>query len=386
MLEKIKKIDWSIVLILVLFMIISNLLIHSAMVDNPTFAHFNIMRNVYISIFGLFCFFFVLMIDFRIFVKLALYLYIVGIVLLIAVLLLGKTQYGSTGWFQLPLGLSFQPAELMKFILIIAITAYISRRGGAKLELVHDVIPICAIGLFPFLLVFIENDLGNAIIYLVILLGMFWIGNIKFKFVAIGTVVIVSVLSVFLYFYTTYHVQIKQYLHDHYPKQEHWTGRMDTFLFPNEATDKDKYQVEQSKRAIGSGLLTGEGYLKGNSIHSNSVPVAYTDSIFAVVGEEFGFIGSAALLLLYFLLIYRMILISIQTLDLSGSYIIVGIVSMFVFQIYENIGMLIGLMPLTGITLPFISYGGTSLMINMISIGIVMSVRVHQEKVSMFLE
>jgi rod shape determining protein RodA len=105
-----------------------------------------------------------------------------------------------------------------------------------------------------------------------------------------------------------------------------------------------------------------------------------------VVGEEFGFVGASVLLLIYFLLIYRMILISIQTLDLSGSYIIVGIVSMFVFQIYENIGMLIHLMPLTGITLPFISYGGTSLIINMISIGIVMSIKVHQEKVSMFQE
>jgi rod shape determining protein RodA len=105
-----------------------------------------------------------------------------------------------------------------------------------------------------------------------------------------------------------------------------------------------------------------------------------------VVGEEFGFVGASILLLLYFLLIYRMILISIQTLDLSGSYIIVGIVSMFVFQIYENIGMLIGLMPLTGITLPFISYGGTSLVINMISIGVVMSIKVHQETISMFVE
>jgi rod shape determining protein RodA len=163
-------------------------------------------------------------------------------------------------------------------------------------------------------------------------------------------------------------------------------GRIDTFLDPSTASQKDRYQVEQSTRAIGSGLLTGDGYLKGDSIHKNFIPVAYTDAIFVVVGEEFGFVGASVLLLVYFLLIYRMILISIQTLDLSGSYIIVGIVSMFVFQIYENIGMLIHLMPLTGITLPFISYGGTSLVINMISIGIVMSIKVHQEKVSMFQE
>ncbi|MNI59933.1 Rod shape-determining protein RodA [compost metagenome] len=144
--------------------------------------------------------------------------------------------------------------------------------------------------------------------------------------------------------------------------------------------DKDKkFQVENSIRAIGSGLLEGEGYLKGTSIHSNFIPLAYSDSIFVVIGEEFGFRGSALLLLIYFLLIYRMILISIQSVHLSGAYIVVGVASMFVFQIFENVGMLIGVMPLTGITLPFISYGGTSLLINMLSLGLVMSVRLHQD-------
>jgi rod shape determining protein RodA len=361
------------------------MLVYSATISDPKFENFNIAKNVYIYIFGLFCFFIVTFIDFRFLVKTALYLYITGIVLLIAVLKWGSDHFGSMGWFDLHIaGLEFQPAELMKLILIIALTAFIARRAGEKLEFFRDVIPICVIGLVPFLLVFYQNDLGNAIIYLIILLGMFWIGNIKFKYVLIGTLTIVAVLTAFYYFYTTNHDAIKKYLDDHH--KDHWVGRIDTFLNPSTASDKDRYQVEQSTRAIGSGMLTGDGFLKGDSIHKNYVPVAYTDAIFVVVGEEFGFVGASALLLLYFLMIYRMILISIQTLDLSGSYIIVGIVSMFVFQIYENIGMLIGLMPLTGITLPFISYGGTSLVINMISIGIVMSIKVHQEKVSMFQE
>jgi rod shape determining protein RodA len=385
LLEKIKRIDWSIILILMLFMVISTLLVYSATISDPKFENFNITKNVYIYIFGLFCFFLVTFIDFRILVKAALYFYIAGIVLLIAVLKWGSDHFGAKGWFDLHVaGLEFQPAELMKLILIVALTAFIARRAGEKLELVRDVIPICVIGLVPFVLVFIQNDLGNAIIYMVILLGMFWIGNIKFKYVLIGTLAIVAVLTAFYYLYTMNHESIKQYLEAH--DKDHWVGRIDTFIDPTNASPKDRYQVEQSTRAIGSGLLTGDGFLKGDSIHKNFVPVAYTDAIFVVVGEEFGFVGASILLLLYFLLIYRMILISIQTLDLSGSYIIVGIVSMFVFQIYENIGMLIGLMPLTGITLPFISYGGTSLVINMISIGVVMSIKVHQETISMFVE
>ena len=156
--------------------------------------------------------------------------------------------------------------------------------------------------------------------------------------------------------------------------------RIDTFLYPQDVSADDNYQVRNAVRAIGSGGLEGEGFLKGTSVHSNFIPFAYSDSIFVVVGEEFGFRGSAVLLLIYFLLIYRMILISIQSTQLSGAYIVVGVVSMFVFQIFENVGMMIGIMPLTGITLPFVSYGGTSLLINMLSLGLVMSVKLHQER------
>jgi rod shape determining protein RodA len=386
LLEKIKRIDWSIILILLLFMAISTLLIYSATVSDLKYQDDGLpKRNFYLYIVGFVCFFAVTFIDFRFFIKISLYLYIIGIFLVIAALLWGSALNGASGWFTLPVvHLMFQPAELMKIILIIALTAFIAKRAGAKLELIRDVLPLCVIGLVPFAVVFVQNDLGNAIIYFVILLGMFWIGNIKFKYVLIGTVLIVGVLTALYFFYTNNHDEIIKYLDAH--GKSHWAGRIDTFLDPSTASEKDRYQVENSTRAIGSGMLTGDGYLKGDSIHKNFVPVAYTDAIFVVVGEEFGFIGASVLLLLYFLLIYRLILISIQTLDLSGSYIIVGIVSMFVFQIYENIGMLIHLMPLTGITLPFISYGGTSLVINMISIGIVMSIKVHQEKVSFFQE
>ena len=366
-------------------MIVSTLLVYSATIDSPKFENFDIKRNLYLYGLGFLVFFLIMMIDFRLIVKGFIYLYIMGIMLLVAVIFYGIEINGARAWFTIPIiNQDFQPGELMKLILIITISALMIKRAGDKLLLWQDIVPIAIIALIPFALVFITNDLGNAIIYLVVLLGMYWIGNIKYKYVIFGTLIFTLFIVSFVYLFKTYHEPIKVFLQEH--EKGHWVERLDAFIDPENATDKAKYQVVQSKRAIGSGALIGDGYLRGDSIHKNFVPVAYTDGIFVVVGEEFGFIGAAVLLLLYFLLIYRMIMISIQTMDLSGSYMIVGIVSMFVFQIFENIGSLIGLMPLTGITLPFISYGGSSLMINMACLGIVMSVRVHQEKLSMFQE
>lgn len=381
MLEKWKKIDWSIVLILVLLTVISCLLVYSATVDNPKYGP-NFYKKIYVNAaMGFTVFFAVTLFDFRYFIKSSLYSYLIGVALLVSLFFAGVVREGARGWFETPLG-DFQPAELMKILLIIGIAAYMGRKQGERLEFIRDVIPIGLIVLVPFTLVLIQPDLGNAMIFLVILLGMYWIGNIKYTHVLIGTTVVVVFLASFLYVFKTYHSEIQTYAVEHGFK--HWVERIDTFIDPESVDPNKSYQFIRSKIAIGSGMLHGDGYLKGNSVHNNFIPVVYSDAIFVVVAEEFGFIGSSALLLLYFLLIYRMILISIQSTDLAGSYMIVGIVSMYVFQIFQNIGMFIGLMPLTGITLPFVSYGGTSLLINMLSMGLVMSVRLHQEKESMF--
>lgn len=373
---KLKKIDIPIVAILLLFMVISTMTVVSASVDHPKI---NIGANKMIILYtlGLIAFLVVSMFDYRVLLKIAVYLYMTGIVLLVAVYLFAGEVNGAKGWFKLPGGYNFQPAELVKLILIIAIAAMLSRRGGNTLELKKDVIPVVFVAVLPFILVLIQPDLGNAIIFLVILLGMFWIGNIKYTHVLLGSTIVAGSVFLLLMLYQHYHTPLYEALES--LGFSHWADRIDTFLNPQSA-DKDKiFQVKNSIRAIGSGGLEGEGYLKGTSIHSNFIPLAYSDSIFVVIGEEFGFRGAAILLLIYFILIYRMILISIQSAHLSGAYIVVGVVSMFVFQVFENVGMLIGVMPLTGITLPFISYGGTSLLINMLCVGLVMSVKLHQD-------
>lgn len=156
--------------------------------------------------------------------------------------------------------------------------------------------------------------------------------------------------------------------------------RLDPWLMPDQATEKAIYHTRNAKLAIASGGLSGEGYMKGTSVQSDRVPLTYSDSIFVVVAEEFGFIGAAILLLLYFTLIHRLILVSLECRERAGPYIIIGIVAMLLYQIFENIGMFIGIMPLTGITLPFISFGGTSLVMNMACMGLVMSIRIHNQE------
>jgi rod shape determining protein RodA len=382
MLSKIKKFDWSIVLLLVLFIVISCFLVYSATVDIPKYGP-NFYKKIPVNAaIGFVVFFFISFIDFRFLVKAAPYGYLTGVGLLSALLMWGTVREGAKGWFTVPLIGDFQPAELMKILLIVSIAAYAARRKGERLSFLRDVLPMGIIVFIPFMLVLVQPDLGNAMIFLVILLGMYWISNIKYTHVLIGAAVIAIFLGSFFYAFKLHHDEIETFAKKN--GFGHMVQRIDTFMDPDSVDSDKSYQYKRSKIAIGSGMLYGDGYLKGNSVHNNFVPVAYTDGIFVVVAEEFGFIGSSALLLLYFILIYRMILISIQSTDLAGSYIIVGIVSMYVFQIFQNIGMFLGLMPLTGITLPFVSYGGTSLLINMMALGLVMSVKLHQEKESMF--
>ncbi|MFD2612573.1 FtsW/RodA/SpoVE family cell cycle protein [Paenibacillus gansuensis] len=374
MLTKLKKIDIEILGIMLLFMAASTLIVRSATYGDPEYLNYDIKTLVFYGL-GFAVMLCVMLFDYRILVKGSLVIYGVGILSLIAVFFLGSEINGAKGWFRVG-GFLVQPAEFVKLAIIIVVAYFLQKREGNPLKLFTDVIPIGVIVFVPFLLVMMQPDLGNAVIYVIILLGMFWIGNIKLAHVLMSLALIGAGLVLFLFLFNTYNENIKTYLEDH--DKEHWYQRINTFVNPEQASSDQSYQVRNSMIAIGSGSLTGDGYMKGNSKNKRFIPFAYSDSIFVVIGEEFGFVGASVLLLLYFLLIYRMILIAIQCRDISGSYIIVGIVSMFVFQIFENVGMLIGMMPLTGITLPFISYGGSSLLINMVCVGIVLSIKAHQ--------
>ncbi|MRN54233.1 FtsW/RodA/SpoVE family cell cycle protein [Paenibacillus monticola] len=377
MLQKIKKIDGVIILILVLLMVVSIFSIYSVTHgrDKLDGSHIKMIK---FYILGFIAFFGLTFVDYRLIVKYALYIYAFGIGILVLVSFIGKEQNGAQGWIKFG-GQSLQPAELFKLILILFLAAVLVRKNKNKLLFWRDVFPLGLITIVPFLLVISQNDLGNALSYIVILVGLLWIGNIKFTHALIGLLIIGCSAAAGIMSYIHYHDEIKDFLTD--IGRSHWVERFDPWLVPDKATAKASYHTKNAKLAIASGGMSGEGYMEGSSVQTDRVPYTYSDSIFVQIAEEFGFVGSALVLLLYFILIHRMILIALESRDRGGPFLIVGVVAMMLYQIFENIGAFLGLMPLTGITLPFISFGGTSLLINMASIGLVMSVRLHGQEV-----
>nr|WP_170312113.1 FtsW/RodA/SpoVE family cell cycle protein [Paenibacillus sacheonensis] len=365
------------IVILLAFGVVSTMLVHSATYGNPEYAGYDTKTIIFYGL-GFFVAIVAALLDYRIYLKAWYVLYGIGLILLVVVYLTAPEINGAKSWFPLPGGLQFQPAEMVKLILIITVAYLMGRRQGEPLRVRQDLFVVAFFSFVPFALVMIQPDLGNAIIYLVIVLGMLWIGNVRYTHVLLGLGVVIGGIMLFMFLFNTYNTEI----HDYAAKNHklHWYERINGFFNPETASEKEVYQANKAKIAIGSGGLMGDGYMKGESKNRKFIPYPYSDAIFVVIGEEFGFQGAAVVLMLYFLLIYRMIIIAFQCYDLRGSFIVIGIVSMYVFQVFQNIGMMIGLMPITGITLPFISYGGTSLLLNMLCIGLVFSVKVHQEK------
>lgn len=380
MLQKLKKVDYVIVLVLVALMVISIFSIYSVTkgrVSTGLYLDGHHMKMLKFYIISFVAFFVFVLIDYRLLVKYALYIYLFGIALLGVVSFVGESTNGASGWLKLGNSLSLQPAELFKLCLILFLTFVLVRKNKNQLSFWRDVVPVGVVAFIPFVIVILQNDLGNSFSYIIILIGLLWIGNVKFSHAMIALTIMIGSLFGGIQGYIHYHDNIKASLES--IGKDHWIERLDPWLVPEKATAKASYHTENAKLAIASGGMSGEGFMKGTSVQSERVPYTYSDSIFVAIAEEFGFVGASVLLLLYFIMIHRMILISLECRDRAGPYLIVGVVAMMLYQIFENIGAFIGIMPLTGITLPFISYGGTSLLINMASIGIVMSVKVHSQ-------
>ncbi|WP_128103801.1 FtsW/RodA/SpoVE family cell cycle protein [Paenibacillus sp. DCT19] len=374
MLRMLKKMDGIILFVLLLLMGISIAAVYSGTQTDSTLSNHHI-KTLQFYIAGFIVVIGMGLINYKLIVKYAFYLYVIGNILLLLANFVGGSVNNANGWLKLGDTFSFQPAELFKMILILFLAHLIMKRKGRELGFWRDIVPIGCWTFIPFALVMIQNDLGNALGYVVILAAVLWIGNIKLKHALIGITIIGVAFFGFVKSYVTYHEEIFTFLEK--VDREHWAERIDPWLVPEKATAKATWHTKNAGLAIGSGGIIGKGYLQGTSVQSGRVPYTYSDSIFVVIAEEFGFVGGAVLLLLYFVLIHRMVLISLECKDRAGPVIIVGIIGMLLYQVFENIGAFLGLMPLTGITLPFISYGGTSLLINMACIAIAMSIKLY---------
>lgn len=377
MVRMLKKMDGVILFVMLLLMIISVFAIYSGTQTDANLANHHV-KTICFYVAGFIAVLVIGLVNYKLYVKYAFYLYGLGIILLILANVLGSSINNANGWLKLSENFSFQPAELFKMILILFLAHLIVKRQRGTLQFWRDIVPIGCWAFIPFALVMAQNDLGNALGYVVILAAVFWIGNMRLKHVLITMAIVGVAFFGFIKAYTFYHDEIFTFLEK--IKREHWAERIDPWLVPEKATSKASWHTKNAGLAIGSGGIIGKGYMQGTSVQSGRVPYTYSDSIFVVIAEEFGFVGASVLILLYFILIHRMVLIALNCRDRAGPVIIVGIIGMLLYQVFENVGAFLGLMPLTGITLPFISYGGTSLLINMACIGVVMSIKLYGQE------
>ncbi len=364
-----KALDFRLIAIIWMLFSIGLFIIASATDANLIGMTREIKNQVMAFIIGNVALIIILMVDYQIFKDFYRLIYILSLLIMLSVYIpgLGVTQFGARSWIDLKV-VFFQPAELSKIGFIISYAHMLSERKDTLNKLSGLIIPVAM--LLPFvILLILQPDLGTALVFIIIALGMLFSAGISYKIIGGGLLSMAISLP----------IVYKRLL-------PHQKVRIDAFLHPNDPTLPGYYQVAQSKITIGSGMFWGRGLFKGQYHRHNYLPVRETDFIFAVLGEELGFIGGALVILLYFFLISRLIFIAMNSKDDYGSLIVMGIVFMFSFQIIENIGMTMGIMPVTGLTLPFISYGGSSIITSLLAIGLVLNVYMYRLRGSVLYE
>lgn len=272
---------------------------------------------------------------------------------------LGVEQYGAHSWINLGVT-TIQPSEFVKITFILLMADYL-RKNRDDLYNFKGVVKAFIYGA-PFICIVVLDDLGSALVYIVIWIVMVFYAGIDY--VLFAKCAGLSALA----------VPVIYNFMDEYQKE-----RVTAFLHPENLSIEANYQVYMAKVAAGSGGLFGEGLFQGT--HKEFLPVNNSDFIFSVIVEEMGFVGGAAVISLYVFLIHTLIKVSRKSRDLYGSLLVIGVLGMFMFQIFENIGMTMGLMPVTGITLPFLSYGGSAILSNMIALGLVINVAIKNRGV-----
>lgn len=288
-------------------------------------------------------------------------LYIFTIILLLAVMFVGRSTLGAQRWIQIG-PLAFQPSEFSKAFIIITLASFLKEKEY-RLNDLKDYLQPCLVFAIPFFLVLKQPDLGTALVFAAIAFSMFWVCGFKLKWIAgIGTILLVSLPLLW------------QVLH------EYQRNRIRVFMNPELDPFGAGYHVIQSKIAIGSGLLFGKGWQSGTQSQLNFLPENHTDFIFAVAGEEFGFIGVAFILFLFMVLIWRSLNIALHADTLFGKLLAAGITGMFIFHVLVNVGMTGGIMPVTGVPLPFLSYGVSSLSTNIMLVALLLNINLRNKR------
>jgi rod shape determining protein RodA len=352
--------DWVLLGFVLLLSVISVLEIKSAtlMTKFRGFDH----KQIGFLLVGLLLMFLISLIDYHRLIDIAPYAYGIGLVSLVAVKLVGQKVLGARRWIRIG-SFHFQPSEWIKLILIVAVARYFWGLAGKELSW-QDIGKAFAMVCIPMGLVLIQPDLGTSLTYLPILLCGLLLGGLRMRQAGILMLGFALLLGGVL----ASGKRLKPYQQ----------ARINAFLDPDSDPKGSGYQIRQSLIAVGSGGVWGQGTNKGTQTQGDFLPIPYTDFIFAAFAEEHGFVGAVGVLLLYFLILMRLIQNAQTASDLPGAFIIMGVVAVITFQIAVNVGMVVGLMPVTGIPLPLMSYGGSSILFTFLALGIVMNIRMRR--------
>jgi rod shape determining protein RodA len=333
--------------------------------DIPGDPNYYAIRQAIYAVTGIALMLAIARVDYTRFRELRVGLYTVMIATIVLVLLLGEATRGSRRWIELPF-FTFQPSELGKVLLVVAIAAFALDRMRRVTERQRTA-RLLALGVAPATLVFLQPDLGTGAAYLVITLAVLFVAGVRwthFAFLgAASAAVVVAVLVIA--------PALGQPLLQPYQEE-----RLTAFLSPSEDPRDSSYQINQALIAVGSGGKTGRGD-DATQTQSGFLPERHTDFVFAVVGERYGFVGAAFLLSLYALLIWRALRILTLAKNLYGAMIAGGIAAMLMFHVFVNVGMNVGVMPITGIPLPLMSFGGSSVVVTFMAIGLLQSIYIQ---------
>ena len=320
------------------------------------------LKQVYWITAGLALLFFMSLLNYETVLDQIHWFYGFAIITLVAVLVphIGQKYMGARRWIPLGGSVHFQPSEWVKLILILMLAKYFSALQQRQASFA-DILKAGLIGGVPTLLVLVQPDLGTALTYIPIVVMALFLGGIQVKHAA-AILVVGAVLAV-----PAFH-HLKSYQRD----------RLTSFLHPDADSLGRGYQGEQSKIAVGDGGIWGKGFGQGSQTQNSFLPIPQTDFIFASFAEEHGFIGATLLLLLYFIVLMRLVHNAQTAPDRAGAFVILGVVAVLIFHILVNVGMVVGFMPVTGIPLPLMSYGGSSLLFTFLALGMVMNIRMRR--------
>ncbi len=360
----IKNFDWLMLSVSIVISLIGIMTIYSATRPIAAEAHHGFyIKQVYWLMLGIIALFLVVSIDYIWLSRYALPLYIAGIILLLSVFIFGKTGLGAKRWLSIG-PITFQPSEFFKLVYLIMLSKYLSTLKNS-LDTSHLFRIFFLVAFFPFLLLIKQPDLGTSLIVLALFVFLVVTKGIQ-KRVAILLVIIGLISLPFLG--NIFWEGLKDYQ----------KSRIVAFIEPEADPTGTGYHLNQSKITIGSGKFIGKGYLQGTQGPFRFLPEKHTDFIFAVFAEEWGFLGSLVLLFFYFVLIMRGLDTIAKAKDDFGRLLASGITFMFFMYFFINIGMTLGIMPVVGIPLPFMSYGGTALLCNFLAIGILINIRIRR--------